>query len=67
MDKFFNVYDKYGLIGDHTKNLGNFLSIGGHFIAYLSWIASVSHFVLDYVTYWNPWDSSKLVPILSQG
>ena len=25
----------------------------GDFIAHLSWLASVSHFVIDYVTYWN--------------
>ena len=31
----------------------------------LSCIASVSHFVIDYVTYENPKDSSKLLPILS--
>ena len=27
---------------------------GGDFIAYLSWLTPVSHFVIDYVTYWNP-------------
>ena len=38
-------------IGDHKKNSGNFCKFGGDFIAYLSWLASVSHFVIDYVTY----------------
>ena len=48
---FFNIFNKYGLIGDHTKKFGQFLPIGGDFIAHLSWLASVSHFVIDYVTY----------------
>ena len=55
IDFFFKSFGKKGLINDHIPNLfRNFYSFGGDNIAYLSWLASVSHFVIDFDTYWNP-------------
>ena len=51
---FLEVVNICGFIGDHIPNLSKFCSLGGDFIAYLSCLHSVSHFVVKCVNYWNP-------------